>query len=214
MILNDILDVSKVEAGRMVLDRVAFGLRDTVEDAVKLLAPTRARKALELACRIRRRCPRRPHRRPGSPAPGDPQSGGQCDQVHRDGRSRGRCGARRASRERRPRCASPCRTRASASRPRSSGRSSGPFVQADASTTRRFGGTGLGLTISAQLVELMGGRIWVASESGQGSRFSFRVAIRRAPRASGGPAAARRAPRSARARSSTTIRRRARPSAR
>ncbi len=171
-ILNDILDVSKVEAGRLVLDRVDFSLRDTVEDAVKLLAPNAHGKELELVCRI------------GADVPdaliGDPgrlrqvilnlvgnavkftAAGVVAVDVQAETVTDGEAALRFMVSDTGIGIA-----------PDQQWQIFGPFVQADASTTRRFGGTGLGLTISAQLVELMGGRISVASEAGEGSRFSF-----------------------------------------
>jgi signal transduction histidine kinase len=54
-----------------------------------------------------------------------------------------------------------------------------PFVQADGSTTRQYGGTGLGLTISARLIAMMGGRIWLESEPGVGTHFHFTATLGR-----------------------------------
>ncbi len=64
------------------------------------------------------------------------------------------------------------------------------FTQADATITRRYGGTGLGLTLCRRLVELMGGRIWLESAEGSGSRFSFTVRVGSAPMEDAAPSAA------------------------
>jgi two-component system sensor histidine kinase/response regulator len=178
-ILNDILDVSKVEAGRMVIDTVAFGLRDTVDDAVKLMALRAHEKGLELACHIR---PDVPDALIGDPGrlrqvilnlvgnaikftdAGDVVVDVECEQLNDEQAS--------------------LRFTVSDTgigiAPDKQWQIFGPFVQADASTSRRFGGTGLGLTISTQLIELMGGRMWVDSEFGHGSRFHFTITLPRA----------------------------------
>ena len=180
-ILNDILDLSKVDAGRIVLDHVSFSLRDAVEDAVKLLGPKAHEKQLELACRIGAAVPDALMGDSGRlrqvilnlvgnavkfTERGDVVVDVATDAVTADDAS--------------------LRFTVSDTgigiAPEKQWQIFGPFVQADASTTRRFGGTGLGLTISAQLVELMGGRIWLASEAGHGSRFSFTLTFARAAR--------------------------------
>jgi two-component system, sensor histidine kinase and response regulator len=171
-ILNDILDVSKIEARRLSLDRAPFSLRDTVEDAVRLLAPRAHGKGLELACRIAPDVP--------DALLGDP---GRLRQivVNLVGNAikfteHGEVVVDVAVEGVEPDDAALRFTVTDTGigvPPDKQWQIFGAFVQADTSTTRRYGGTGLGLTISAQLVELMGGRIWIESEPGNGSRFHF-----------------------------------------
>jgi PAS domain S-box-containing protein len=172
VLVNDILDFSKIEAGSVSLDRVAFDLRDTVENAVRLLAPRAHDKGLELVCHVRPEVP--------ATVVGDP---GRLRQVLVN-----LVGNAVKFTERGDVIVTVALDHTSAEdvvltfTVTDTGigiasdqlwRIFGPFVQADQSTTRRYGGTGLGLTISTQLVELMGGRVWAESEPGQGSRFHF-----------------------------------------
>jgi two-component system sensor histidine kinase/response regulator len=171
-ILNNVLDVSKFEAGRLVLDLTPFSLRDTVEDAVRMFAPRADEKRLELACHILSDVP--------DALVGDSgrlrqilvnlvgnaikftDAGDVIVEVALGSLTEGEAVLQFTVSDTGIGIASAQQWQIF-----------GAFVQADASTTRRFGGTGLGLTISAQLVEMMGGRITVTSEVGRGSQFRF-----------------------------------------
>ncbi|HSL19987.1 MAG TPA: response regulator [Vicinamibacterales bacterium] len=171
-IVNDILDVSKVEARRLVLDRVPFNVRDVVEDAVRLLAPRAHEKNLELACHIRPDVPDLAVGDRGRLRQVIVNLVGNAIKFTDEGEVVVDVAADRVDEEETALRFVVSDTGIGIS-PEKQWQVFGPFVQADTSTTRRFGGTGLGLTISAQLVELMGGRIWIESEPGAGSRFHF-----------------------------------------
>ena len=171
-LINDILDFSKIEARRLSLEKVTFDLRETVEEAVRLLAPRAHEKGLELACHIHPDVP--------GTVVSDP---GRLRQVlvNLVGNAikfteRGEVVVTVELQEAHSSEASLHFTVSDTGIGVPADKQwqiFGAFVQADASTTRRYGGSGLGLTISAQLVELMGGRIWLESEAGHGSRFHF-----------------------------------------
>jgi two-component system sensor histidine kinase/response regulator len=171
-IINDILDFSKIEAGRVDLERVDFDLYECVEGALKTLALRADEKGLELLCEIS----------PEVPAfiVGDPnrlrqiilnlignalkftEKGEVAIKVHakflEDRSSTLHFTVRDTG------------IGIAAEKLESVFES---FSQADTSTTREFGGTGLGLTISRRLLEMMGGRIWAESTPGKGSCFHF-----------------------------------------
>jgi two-component system, sensor histidine kinase and response regulator len=174
-LINDILDFSKIEAGKLDLDPVDFPLRELLGDTLNTLSLRACQKGLELACHV---------------APDVPE-----DLIGDSGRLRqivtNLVGNAIKFTERGEVVVS-VRTVAAANPSASSVELHfavvdtgigiprekqklifSAFTQADSSTTRRYGGTGLGLTISTRLVELMGGRIWLDSEPGQGSSFHF-----------------------------------------
>jgi len=169
-LINDILDLSKVEVGHLELEATDFDLSDLLEKAIEILAMRANEKGLELCCHLSPDVPRavigdsnRLHQiliNLISNAIKFTDSGSVTVQVMPD-----------------PELRSPGAIRFSIS-DTGIGIPSDKltsifesFTQASASTTRKYGGTGLGLTISRQLAERMNGRIWVESTLGEGSRF-------------------------------------------
>ena len=171
-IINDILDYSKIEAGRIEMEHVAFNLEEILRNVTQLFLPRIKEKGLELSIDI------------GTDVPlslvGDPLRLGQVlsnlignavkftktgeiqVRVETDERDEPGVVLRFTIRD----------TGIGLSKDQAD-RLFQPFTQADGSITRRYGGTGLGLTISRRLVELMDGAIAVSSAPGQGSIFSF-----------------------------------------
>jgi two-component system sensor histidine kinase/response regulator len=170
-VINDILDFSKIEAGKLELDHHDFDLREAVDDTCEMLAPQAHGKNIELMAWIDDDVP--------AMVSGDR---GRLRQVLTNLLSNavkftaaGEVTVR-VRRERDHVRFDITDTGIGISRA-AIGRLFDSFAQADTSTTRRYGGTGLGLTISRQLVELMGGEVTVTSAPGQGSTFTFTVSL-------------------------------------
>ena len=176
-VINDILDFSKIEAGKLALEENEFEIREVLRDTVKTLALRADKKQLELAVRVSAEVP--------ETVVGDPtrlrqlivnlvgnaikftEQGNitvdaELEEMSRDG-------VRLHLRVSDTGIGIPLEKQQVIFE---------SFAQADGSTTRLFGGTGLGLTISRRLVELMGGRLWVESEVGKGSTFHFTVSFK------------------------------------
>jgi signal transduction histidine kinase/CheY-like chemotaxis protein len=172
-IIDDILDFSKIEAGKLDLHPTPFKLRDTLNDTLEVLASRAAEKDLELACQVSNRVP--------DLLAGDANRLRQI-LMNLVGNSikftdQGEVFVTVDLQGERSGDAIPLHfvvTDTGIGIPTDKQRMIfESFVQADGSMTRRYGGTGLGLAICSQLVDLMGGRIWVDSEVGHGSSFHF-----------------------------------------
>ncbi len=169
-LLNDILDFSKIEAGKLDFESIDFRLRDTLDDLMSSLSFRAHQKGLELSCEVLADVP--------DDLVGDPtrlrqilsnlianavkftEQGEVAVLVEAQSASFDRAVLHFSVRD--TGIGIPAEKQKSIF---------DPFTQADVSTTRRFGGSGLGLTISSRLIQAMQGRIWVESQVGTGSTF-------------------------------------------
>ena len=169
-ILNDILDFSKIESRKLELEAIPFSIGTLVKDLLKTLSLKADQKGLELSAISIRRFPRQSSAT-RSGAAGARQSADERDQVHRGGQCcRDREDERGDARTTLHFLVSDTGIGIPAEKHAAIFEA---FSQADGSMTRRFGGTGLGLTISATLVKMMAGQIWVESAPAAGSTFHF-----------------------------------------
>jgi len=168
-VVNDLLDFSKIDAGRLELEAIDFDLRSCLEAVGDVLALKAHEKGIELVVQMD---PSLPDRVRGDPA--------RLRQVLLNLGSnavkftpRGEVLIRAAPGPGQSQVRFAVSDTGIGIPPERLNRLFQPFTQIDASTTRRYGGTGLGLAISKQIVEMMKGEIEVESEAGRGSTFSF-----------------------------------------
>jgi PAS domain S-box-containing protein len=173
-IINDILDFSKIEAGRLDIENTAFALDDVIANVTTLTAQKAHEKGLEFLADLPPTVPQH--------LVGDPLRLGQIlTNLVNNAVKFTEQGEIRLKAELVERTGDKVQLRFSVRdtgmgmTPEQAGKLFQPFTQADTSTTRKHGGTGLGLTISRRMVELMGGRIWIESQPGVGSVFLFTV---------------------------------------
>jgi PAS domain S-box-containing protein len=175
-VINDILDFSKIEAGRIDLEVLDFNLRDCLEGTLKTLSLRADEKGLELLCEV---APEVPELIRGDSnrlrqvlinlignAIKFTHEGEVVLKVQLDATEGGDRILQFIVSD--TGIGIPAEKQALIFE---------PFSQADTTTTRKYGGTGLGLTISSRLVEMMGGRIWVESQVGRGTQFHFTVRV-------------------------------------
>ena len=181
-LINDILDFSKIEAKKLQLEAVEFSLADVLGDTMKVLALRANQKGLELACHIPAEAPDSLIGDPGRLRQVIVNLAGNAIKFTDRGEVIVSVETMNQEKDSPFNLNKNCSTVFLHFKVRDTGIGIpaeklravfDPFTQADSSTTRRYVGTGLGLTISRQLVELMGGRIWVESEVGGGSTFQF-----------------------------------------
>ena len=177
-VINDVLDFSKIEAGRLELDEIPFNLRDFIDEVMKSFALQAHQKGLELACDVKSSVP--------TVCEGDPTRlrqilnnlVGNALKFTEQGEVVLEVDAPVAPAAGEVVLHFVVRDTGIGIPPEKQSLIFDPFCQADSSTTRKYGGTGLGLTVSGRLVHMMGGEISVRSEPGKGSEFFFTAKLR------------------------------------
>ncbi|MDQ2773753.1 MAG: response regulator [Acidobacteriota bacterium] len=176
-VINDILDFSKIEAGKLDLEEVLFEPADLLREALDAFSIPADKKGLELVLQVDSGLPEAVLGDPGRLRQVITNLTGNAVKFTQQGEIL--VGVRLESRD------NDCAVLHFSVKDTGIGiplekqlAIFEPFTQADGSTTRRFGGTGLGLTISRQIVGMMGGTIWVESRPGKGTTFHFTASFR------------------------------------